>query len=62
VFAFLHSQGRRVSLMNAARGISSENLSLIRFFLTFGASWQEAGEVRRVREVVQILLDHTSAA
>jgi len=29
------------------------------FFLTFGASGQEAGKARRVREAVQILLGHT---
>ena len=37
-------------------------LHLNRFFLTLGANWKEVGKVRRVREVVQILLDHTSAA
>ncbi len=36
-------------------------IPLLRFFLTF-ASWQEAGEVRRVREAVRTLLGHTSAA
>ena len=31
-------------------------------FLNFGASWEEAGEVRREREAVQILLGRTSGA
>jgi hypothetical protein len=35
---------------------------LIRFFLKFGASCREAGELRREHEAVRILLDRTSAA